>query len=335
MQALISVRAADTSTTLPLACLFSAASGHWSISTGKERDPESGLDDFGARYYASNLGRFMSPDWAAKPVTVPYASFGDPQTLNLYAYVENAPLNQVDADGHANQMMSMDETMAIGESTFNANGCGFSACPPSEEEEAGPGGYAESLYVAKYVAEVVWVSATTGNTAAQPAQEQVAQQNSGQQDQWDHNTVLVGTKKKEDLGKGPIPEPDDGGFWTVDWMPYHLNNGQLDGSLAAGCPECSTDPKIQVDLKESIGGKPYQDMGTKPGHGHDSFMTGGHGAAASTGDVNQHWYVNGKRVQVVMGVNQSTGKPILTWETHVSLQNSGPPVYSPVGSGDQ
>jgi RHS repeat-associated protein len=69
--------------------------------TGKERDPESGLDNFGARYYASNLGRFMSPDWDAKPVTVPYASFGDPQTLNLYSYVENAPLNKVDADGHA------------------------------------------------------------------------------------------------------------------------------------------------------------------------------------------------------------------------------------------
>jgi hypothetical protein len=31
---------------------------------------------------------------------VPYASFGDPQTLNLYAYVENAPINKVDADGH-------------------------------------------------------------------------------------------------------------------------------------------------------------------------------------------------------------------------------------------
>ena len=69
--------------------------------TGKERDPETGLDDFGARYYASNLGRFMTPDWDTKPASVPYANFGDPQTLNLYSYVENEPLNQVDADGHA------------------------------------------------------------------------------------------------------------------------------------------------------------------------------------------------------------------------------------------
>jgi RHS repeat-associated protein len=69
--------------------------------TGKERDAETGLDDFGARYYASSLGRFMTPDWDAKPTSVPYASFGDPQTLNLYSYVENGPLNKVDADGHA------------------------------------------------------------------------------------------------------------------------------------------------------------------------------------------------------------------------------------------
>src|SRR5439155_7212576 len=30
--------------------------------TGKERDPESNLDNFGARYFTSNLGRFMSAD---------------------------------------------------------------------------------------------------------------------------------------------------------------------------------------------------------------------------------------------------------------------------------
>jgi RHS repeat-associated protein len=30
--------------------------------TGKERDTESSLDNFGARYYASSMGRFMSID---------------------------------------------------------------------------------------------------------------------------------------------------------------------------------------------------------------------------------------------------------------------------------
>jgi len=68
--------------------------------TGKERDTESGLDNFGARYNASTMGRFMSPDWSAKVEPVPYSKLDDPQTLNLYAYVGNNPLIRVDKDGH-------------------------------------------------------------------------------------------------------------------------------------------------------------------------------------------------------------------------------------------
>jgi RHS repeat-associated protein len=68
--------------------------------TGKERDAESGLDYFGARYYGSSMGRFMSPDWAAKATPVPYAKLDNPQSLNLYAYVGNNPLSHIDPDGH-------------------------------------------------------------------------------------------------------------------------------------------------------------------------------------------------------------------------------------------
>jgi RHS repeat-associated protein len=68
--------------------------------TGKERDTESGLDSFGARYDASSLGRFMTPDWASSPEDVPYANFENPQSLNLYAYALNHPLQLVDTDGH-------------------------------------------------------------------------------------------------------------------------------------------------------------------------------------------------------------------------------------------
>jgi RHS repeat-associated protein len=68
--------------------------------TGKERDAESGLDYFGARYYASSMGRWMSPDWSSSPSGVPYADLGDPQSLNLYNYMRNNPLGGVDADGH-------------------------------------------------------------------------------------------------------------------------------------------------------------------------------------------------------------------------------------------
>jgi len=69
--------------------------------TGKERDAESGLDYFGARYYGSSRGRFMSPDWSAKAEPVPYSKLDNPQTLNLYSYVGNNPLSRVDPTGHA------------------------------------------------------------------------------------------------------------------------------------------------------------------------------------------------------------------------------------------
>jgi RHS repeat-associated protein len=71
-----------------------------SRSTGKERDSESGNDYFEARYYSSAMGRFLSPDWAAQEEPVPYANLDDPQSLNLYSYVENNPLDRTDPTGH-------------------------------------------------------------------------------------------------------------------------------------------------------------------------------------------------------------------------------------------
>jgi RHS repeat-associated protein len=63
--------------------------------TGKERDTESGNDYFGARYYASSMGRFMSPD----PSQLVYADQTNPQSLNLYSYVRNNPLVFTDPTG--------------------------------------------------------------------------------------------------------------------------------------------------------------------------------------------------------------------------------------------
>jgi RHS repeat-associated protein len=69
-------------------------------STGKERDSESGNDYFGARYYASSMGRFLSPDWDSSPVAIPYADRTNPQSFNLYSYAGNNPLSRTDPDGH-------------------------------------------------------------------------------------------------------------------------------------------------------------------------------------------------------------------------------------------
>ena len=63
--------------------------------TGKERDAETGLDYFGARYYGSKIGRFTTTD----PVYDWKENLVDPQRWNRYAYGRNNPLRYVDPDG--------------------------------------------------------------------------------------------------------------------------------------------------------------------------------------------------------------------------------------------
>ena len=70
--------------------------------TGKERDNESGLDYFGARYFGGAAGRFTSAD-------APFADQGaaDPQSWNLYSYTRNNPLRYVDPDGRTLRRLLM------------------------------------------------------------------------------------------------------------------------------------------------------------------------------------------------------------------------------------
>lgn len=60
--------------------------------TDKERDSESNLDDFEARFYSSQMGRFMSPNpTGGRPAF--------PQSWNAYSYVVNSPLSAIDPIG--------------------------------------------------------------------------------------------------------------------------------------------------------------------------------------------------------------------------------------------
>jgi RHS repeat-associated protein len=62
--------------------------------TLKERDNETGLDYFNARYFASTHGRFTSPDPLLESGTAEV-----PQSWNRYSYVLNNPLAFIDPTG--------------------------------------------------------------------------------------------------------------------------------------------------------------------------------------------------------------------------------------------
>jgi RHS repeat-associated protein len=63
--------------------------------SGKERDTESGIDYFGARYYGNSMGRFLTPD----PTGLSAVNRNSPQSWNLYTYALNNPLALVDPNG--------------------------------------------------------------------------------------------------------------------------------------------------------------------------------------------------------------------------------------------
>ncbi len=75
---------------------------------GKERDPDMGVDYFGARFYRGDMARFYQPDWSAQVEPVPYAKMNNPQTLNLYTYVANNPLSFRDPNGHSEASAAME-----------------------------------------------------------------------------------------------------------------------------------------------------------------------------------------------------------------------------------
>jgi len=76
---------------------------------GKERDAETGLDYFGARYYSSAIGRFTTSD----QVLHPEKAVLHPQLWNKYTYVSNNPLRKVDPDGRWEREVHYDLTRLL------------------------------------------------------------------------------------------------------------------------------------------------------------------------------------------------------------------------------
>jgi RHS repeat-associated protein len=74
--------------------------------TGKERDSESGLDNFGKRYFGSSLGRFQTPDpfnpiFRFRKRSQFDAFLAQPQNWNQYPYAWNNPLRFADPSGES------------------------------------------------------------------------------------------------------------------------------------------------------------------------------------------------------------------------------------------
>jgi RHS repeat-associated protein len=79
-------------------CGGAGGGGHQPLRfTGKERDPETGLDYFGARYLDVRFARFHTVD----PVQTWSANLADPQRWNRYAYARDNPYRYVDPDGRS------------------------------------------------------------------------------------------------------------------------------------------------------------------------------------------------------------------------------------------
>ena len=94
----------------------SLADGPAQKFTGKERDNESGLDYFQARYFSGAGGRFTSAD-------LPFADqhVENPQSWNLYSYTRNSPLKYVDRTGNLLESPWDVFNVAIGVASFVHN----------------------------------------------------------------------------------------------------------------------------------------------------------------------------------------------------------------------
>jgi len=195
---------------------------------GKERDAETGNDDFGARYYSSVYGRWLSPDWSAVPAPVPYANLTNPQTLNLYAMVCDNPESFADLDGH--------DRWVVG-GTDNQCGNMNSPCPTSFFE---------------LDTQNVNAQANNGTNSASPSdQKPDPQKDPGQQQK---GGTPAPTNPDGTPAKPPVPPPPGKDGKPNDWVRTPGKDGKPD----------QWDPRDNVPSPK--GGQPRARWDEKNGH---------------------------------------------------------------------
>jgi RHS repeat-associated protein len=224
--------------------------------TGKERDTETGNDDFGARYYSSSLGRWLSPDWSAIPAPVPYATLTNPQSLNLYGYVGNNPETFADINGHLWPIGTQDPSIQ----PFNQ--LGFGAGISGAVEVTGYGSLTQNQLDAILLA----IQAGTNQATPQPAQNQAQQGTPSQPAPTQQTLSAVKVDKNEDYLSVKIDwklsSPSKNGGWVVqhviaDWNKNSDHPGHYDyweaWFISPGKTETNSHNKIGFDDKFSGG----------------------------------------------------------------------------------
>jgi RHS repeat-associated protein len=158
---------------------------------GKERDTETGNDDFGARYYSNRFGRWLSADWSAVSAPIPYANLTNPQTLNLYSMVADDPESFADLDGHCGHT-----TMPGAASATERCGNNYTAGLQGE----GFVGFDENSGIPD------WYSGEVSAASAQYTAQQQAAQNANQQAQNQSGLTVSVVSGQKDAAGTPYAE---------------------------------------------------------------------------------------------------------------------------------
>ena len=264
---------------------------------GKERDTETGNDDFGARYYTWRFGRWLSADWSSVPVAVPYANLINPQTLNLYAMVADDPESFADLDGHCGSGSPWTQCKDSGNADGGPEALSCSAHPDSCQSSADDAADQASVKAVENAKQKGGQTQTQQKKSAAPANSRT-------------DVVLYSTYAT------PTPRRGTYFLWETEWKAGSCSENS--------CSQSSANENQTITLVESQDGGPWKPEGDpSKGTAYDQISP-----EAKT--FNQRWFVDGKQVQVVVG-KDSKGNLIKTWEVHVVIPKTGDrPAYSPV-----
>jgi RHS repeat-associated protein len=200
---------------------------------GKELDAESGLYNFGARYYSPNLSRFTSFD----PKMVSKQKMLDPQQWNMYSYVRNNPVSLIDPDGREVQALDAAALRHIKQtlpanvrSSVVTNKQGFI----SGKALGGVKSNDTNFQALKHMVEAKGtIQVSTGSSAAD--------KNGKTLGDFKYESDAVGRQKLESVGATPNPNSDYSlNFTGITYGANESKSGNIEVHVSDGTGSAST-----------------------------------------------------------------------------------------------